>query len=140
MTFTLDVLPKEDWAVLSKSAHEYSFNEAREPDMDRIDYAIVVKADQELACYATIIELDKESAYMQHGGSFPAVEKNVGTVRGYVMMINYLKEHYKNVSTKIWNKNKAMLKLSMAAGFEVIGVGVHKDGCIFLQMDLDMRV
>lgn len=136
MNLHLEVLSKEDWAKISESAHLYSFGAERPSEMDRISYALLVRKDTELACYATIIELDAESAYMQHGGNFPEVHGSPLTLRGYLMMTNYMKEKYKNVSTRIWNKNKAMLKLAWAAGFTVVGCELNKTGNLYLVLDM----
>lgn len=137
MSLNFELVSKEDWRKMSQAAHKYSFGNTRSADMDRIDYALVIKKDDELCCYATIIEIDKESAYMQHGGNFRPAEGSVITLRGYLMMLNYLKENYKHVSTRIFNKNKAMLKLAWAGGFTIVGCEVNKVGELYLVLDLE---
>lgn len=137
MSLSLEKLSQDEWALLSSSVHKYSFGIDRPPDMDRIDFALLVKKDDELSGYATVIELDKDSVYMQHGGNFEASSGNVLTVRTYLMMVNYLKEHYKNISTRIYNKNKAMLKLAWAGGFTITGLESNRKGEIFLVLDLE---
>lgn len=121
MNVSLKKLSLEEWKPFSRDAHRISFNHEREEDMDRIDYALVTYNDRELCCYATIIELDKNAAYMQHGGSFPSVAKGVYTVKGYFMFINWLKENYTSISTKIHNENIAMQKLAHSAGLRAVG-------------------
>jgi hypothetical protein len=142
VTLFLDKICKEDWAKISPSVHNYSFGTTRAADMDRISYALLIKKstniDEELCSYATIIELDGESAYMQHGGNFKDATGSVLTLRSYLMILNYLKENYKHVSTRIWNKNRAMLKLAWAGGFMITGLDVHKNGNIFLIHELEM--
>lgn len=139
-SLNLEILSPSQWAEISESVHKYSFGLERPKDFDRISYALLVKKDQELAGYATIVELDAESAYMQHGGNFPSTEKTPLTLRTYVMMVNYLKEKYKNVSTRVWNKNKGMLKLAWAGGFVVTGCEVNKSGQLYLVLDLEKNV
>lgn len=134
---SLDILSPTEWATISESVHKYSFGLDRPKDFDRISYALLVKKDQEMACYATVVELDGESAYMQHGGNFPSTEKTTLTLRAYIMMVNYLREKYKNVSTRIWNKNKSMLKLAWAGGFVITGCEVNKIGQLYLVLDLE---
>lgn len=111
MNLYLEKVLPEKWAEVSQVTHRLSFGYERTPDMDRIDYALVVTNDNEPCCYATIIELDKESVYMQHGGAFPNVQKQVYTVKGYFMFINWLKEQYHSISTRILNTNVPMMKL-----------------------------
>lgn len=131
MNYYLDKIAPDEWSKLSSAAHKISFSHERSPDVDRIDYALLVRNDSELCCYATIIEIDKDSAYMQHGGSFPNAAKGVISVKGYFMFTNWLKERYESISTRIWNKNHAMLKLALAAGIEISGMEVV-NGMVFL--------
>lgn len=132
MNMALEKLSPEQWSQLSRSAHKVSFGWDRDPEQDRINYALLVHNEKEPCCYATIIELDATSAYMQHGGAMPHIAKGVYTVKGYMMLINHLKKNYSCISTKILNTHSAMLKMALAAGLEVTGLDVV-DGCdIFL--------
>lgn len=133
MNLFLNKLDPEEWKKMSPLAHQISFGRDRDPEMDRIDYVLLVNNDREPCCYATIIELDKESVYMQHGGSFPSVAKGVYTVKGYFMFLNWLKERYETISTRILNTNIAMLKLAFAAGLIVNGMDMS-EGYIFLNL------
>lgn len=138
-SLSLEILSPKDWATISENVHKYSFGTERQPDFDRISYALLVKKDDELAAYATVIELDKESCYMQHGGNFPEVKYGPLTLRSYLMMVNYLRERYKNVSTRVWNRNRAMLKLTWAGGFTVTGCEVNRSGQLYLVLDLEQK-
>lgn len=131
MNYYLEKISPEEWSKLSSAAHKISFSHERSPDVDRIDYALLVRNDSELCCYATIIELDKDSVYMQHGGSFPNAAKGVVSVKGYFMFTNWLKEHYQTISTRIFNKNHPMLKLALAADLDPVGMDVM-NGMVFL--------
>lgn len=133
MNLVLDKLQPNDWGKMSHAAHLTTFYLDRKAEMDRIDYALLVHNQEEPCCFATLIEIDKDSVYMQHGGAFPAVAKGVYTVKGYVMITNHLKEHYKNISTKILNKNIPMIKMAIAVGLEINGVEMI-DGDIFLHL------
>jgi len=138
VNLNLEKISKQDWSIMSQAAHAYSFGLERSNDMDRVSYALVTrKSDDELCCYSTIIEIDKDSAYMQHGGNFEAAKGTTMTLRGYLLMVNYLRETYKNVSTRVYNKNISMLKLSMAVGFVIVGCEVNKNGSLYLVLDLE---
>lgn len=139
-SLNLDVLSPQDWAKISESVHKFSFGTERTPDFDRISYALLVRKDEELAAYSTIIELDKDSCYMQHGGNFPEVKGGPLTLRSYLMMVNYIREKYKFVSTRIWNRNRAMLKLAWAAGFVITGCEVNRSGDLYLVLDLEQKI
>jgi hypothetical protein len=127
----LETLSRKQWSNLSSKAHLACFGLERDEDMDRIDFALFVHNDKEPCCYATVIEIDKESVYMQHGGALPSIGKTVHVFRGYSMMIGHLKQNYKNISTKVLNKNYPMIKMAMAVGLDIVGIEMN-DGEIFL--------
>jgi hypothetical protein len=139
MNLYLEKLTPQEWAVLSENALKYSFDVERPASMERISYALVVRNDKDLCCYSTIVEMDAEHAYMQHGGNFPTVKGTIFTTKGYLMMINYLREHYKFITTSIWNKNKAMLKLAWAGGFVISGVHTAQDGSLLVMHEMNME-
>jgi len=119
---------------MSPDAHKISFNIERENAMNKISYALLVTNDNAPCCYATVIELDKDAAYMQHGGAFPSVEKSIYTSKGYFMCINWLKEHYKSISTRVFNGNIPMIKLHLAGNFLINGLDAN-DGDIYLNFN-----
>jgi hypothetical protein len=140
MSLELKKLTPEEWGFLSQSAIKYSLGFDWPKEKNRVSYALIVEENEtgNIMCYSTIIELDSESVYMQHGGNFPAAQGSILTTKGYLMMINYLREHYKSVSTRIWNKNKRMLKLAWAGGFVIQGMDIATDKGIMLIHELDM--
>ncbi len=126
MKLYLEKLNPEEWSTLSQSAHKIVYGKDRSPDLDRIDFALLVRNDREPCGFATIDEVEKRSVYMQDGGAFPSTEKTLFAVKGYMMIINFLKEKYDFITTHISNKNLKMLRLALSAGFIVMGVEVHK--------------
>ncbi len=112
---------------MSESAHMVVYGKERKADLDRIDFALLVRNDRDPCGFSTIVEVSKESAYMQDGGAFPSAAKSVLSVKGYMLIINWLKERYKYITTHIPNRNFPMLKLALAAGFMVMGVEVHQN-------------
>lgn len=122
MDIFVEQVSREEFLKISKDVHLGAFFEHREPDFERLNYALVCHdSHDKLTAYATIIEHDADSAYMQHGGCFSDVEK-FKTVKSYLLMMNYLKGKYKTITTRIFNENIAMLKLAFTAGLRVIGV------------------
>lgn len=122
---------------MSENAHKYSFGIVRGSSNDRIDFALCAREGEDFCGYATVIELDSESAYMQHGGNLEPSRGNVKTFRAYTMIIDHLKSNYKNVSTRIFNKNTAMIKLAFKVGFLVTGTDTSKNGQVYLTLDLN---
>ena len=140
MSLRVEKLSPEEWAILSENAIKYSFGWDTWPkERFRVSYALIVKDDEtdEIYCYSTIVEMDSETAFMQHGGNSPTAKGNIKTTRGYLMMLNYLRELYKTIQTTIWNKNKPMLKLAWAGDFVIKGVITDKLGDILLLHEID---
>jgi hypothetical protein len=139
MSLEIVKLDDKEWANVSEDTLKYSFLTDWPKEKNRVDFALIVQNPETKApyCFATVLEFDSESAYMQHGGNFPASRGTILTTKGYLMMIGHLKERYKSVSTRIWNKNKAMLKLAWAAGFCITGTQQDKFGDIYLIHELE---
>lgn len=128
MSFYIKRVEPQDWNMLSRDAHMVSFGVARDPSLDRLSFALIAVDNQgEVSGYVTCIEMDRETLYWQHGGAMPEYEKSIHTIKGYSQFINWSREHYKRVSTKIENTNTAMLKLAMKLGFMVVGTHTFKN-------------
>lgn len=118
----LEKVSLEEWNKLSDSAHWTCFEEGRDPSLNTFDFALVVFTDDKICAYATILETDKETAYMQHGGSFPETRGTANTRRAYHMIMNFLRENYKFSTTQIGSFNRSMLKLALSENFLITGM------------------
>lgn len=127
----------EEFNVVAEKAHLICFNEVRPADHNTFDFALFIEDEEHVPlAYATCIEMEKKSVYMQHGGAFP--HKNIDEaaslkdltvrVKSYHMMIRFLKEKYAQATTKIKGSNIAMLKLAFSAGFVPVGADIVEDG------------
>jgi hypothetical protein len=129
MKFSVERITPAQWDEIAFNAHLVLFNEVRPAAYNTVDFAIIGTTEEdEIASYATIIEMDKETAYMQHGGAMPNIRGTVGTKRMYHEMIQWLKERYKRISTRVHATNVPMLKLAMSEGLIVHGCDCYKDG------------
>lgn len=115
------VSPKE-WESLSMNAHKISFKEIREPSFNRYDFILVATSATEILGYATVIEFDQESAYMQHGGAMPNIKGTSSSFKVYIELIKWLKQNFKKISTRIQNTNIVMIKFALSVGFLIDGV------------------
>lgn len=125
----------EEWANICESTMSYSFKDEHWPmEKTRANFALIVQNSETKVpyCFSTLIEFDSESVYMQHGGSFPSAEGTALVGRGYGLMVSWLLNNYKYISTRIWNKNSAMLKLAAKAGFIITGIQANEFGSLFL--------
>lgn len=117
----------DDFNLIAEDVHKGCFQEVRPKEMNRFDYALLTSTEQHgLTSYATILEHDAESAYMQHGGTFHP-DNGFLTSKSYMKMIDWLKEKYPVITTRIFNTNKPMLRLADRAGFLIHGVEYYKD-------------
>lgn len=140
MKLTIHKLGLEQWADLSEKAHQACFNEKRPVNMDRIDFALVcVDDDQKLMVgYTTMREIDSETIYWQHGGSFPEFRGTATAALGYSMFIQWCRERYKRIVTLIENNNRPMLKLAFHNGFTIVGVRNFK-GKVLLEHGIEFE-
>jgi hypothetical protein len=125
---------KEDWNSLAERAHLIVFNEIKKPDLDRIDFALMVQTDSGVPMqYATCRELDAESLYFQYGGSFPGTKGTLKSIRCLEKIIEWAEfAGYRRISFLVENTNEAMLKLSLRCGFLIVGLRTFK-GLILLE-------
>jgi len=136
MEARVEKINKGEWISMSRDAHLICFNEIRDPMMDRIDFALLSVRDEPLS-YCTVRELDAESVYWQHGGSFPNTK---GTGTAYYDYKRYaewcFENSYKRVTTYIENNNLNMLKIALKVGFLIIGTRTF-NGHIMLELLLE---
>lgn len=127
-------ITKDDWATLAERAHLIVFNEIKKPEMDRIDFALIVENESSVPLqYATCRELDAESLYLQYGGSFPGTKGTIKSIRCFNAILDWANlAGYRRVSFLVENTNEAMLKLALSVGFLIIGVRNYR-GLVLLE-------
>jgi hypothetical protein len=135
----LKKLTKEEWISFSEKAHLLSFGERFDPRDCKISFAyLFVDEEKDLpAGYMTVLELDAQTAYLQHGGVFPAHEKTVHVYKTYAKALKALSEAYETLTTRIENTNYSMLKMAMRAGFLVVGTYFCHPK-LFLELNLEV--
>lgn len=127
-----------EWKQLCAKAHLVTFGEKGREKLDRSDFALLVFGPgDELGGYFTCKEMDSETLYIQHGGVFPNFSKTVHVMKGYQLMINWAREHFKNVWTRIENKNTPMLKMALQVGFIPTGTTSFGDK-LFIEMSMEV--
>lgn len=115
-----------EWLTISQEAHTVVFGTIRPPELDRISYALAIKKNGVIGGFATVIEMDQETAYLQHGGVFPNFESSTSVLAGYLALLEKLSTEYKYIWTRVENTNVRYLKLALKAGFLVNGVSTFK--------------
>lgn len=130
-------ISKEEWKEMSASAHLICFNEKRDPEMDRIDFALLNVRGEEPLNYCTVRELDSESVYWQYGGAFPNTKGTGTSFYSYQRYADWcFDQGYKRITTYVQNDNLAMLKIALQVGFRIIGTRTFK-GCIMVELLLE---
>lgn len=133
-------ITKEDWAVLSEKAHLVVFNEKKNAENDRIDFALVCENEHEIPMgYVTCRETDAHTLYWQYGGMFPDTKGSIKSLGVTKKFLEWCKERYKRVYFQVENTNAPMLKMAIACGFVIIGVRNYK-GSILVEHILDLEM
>lgn len=117
----------DEWTALSTLAHKIAFNEERPADFNTFDFALVAFDADTIYGYGTLIEMDKESIYIQHGGAMPPLKGKGQTKELFGAGVKWLLERYKRVSFRVHNKNLPMIKLGFSTGFLICGCETFKD-------------
>jgi hypothetical protein len=80
---------KDDWSDLAERAHLVVFGEVKKPEMDRLDFTLLVESEAGVPMqYATCREIDKESLYFQYGGSFPGTKGTIQSLRCLELLLS----------------------------------------------------
>lgn len=125
---------KEEWLELSQYAFIATFGEKRPVELERFSFALVAFDDAQIpGGWVTCIEMDSETIYWQHGGVLPNYELTPYMFRGYQVLVDWCKEHYKRITTRIENTNITMIKLAFKVGFLVTGVHMF-NGKVYLEL------
>lgn len=127
-----------EWVRFGYNAHLICFNEKRDTQLDRIDFALLA-VDEEPIAYMTCKELDGKTIYLQYGGAFPSAKGTIKSFFGYAAMLRQLKEYnYDTAGTYIENTNKTMLKFAAKAGWIITGIRTH-EGSVLLEHRLKFK-
>lgn len=116
-------LERQEWMKYAKNAHLISFSENSQTESFRPDFAFLFvdgRTDTP-AGYMTMIEMDADTVYLQHGGVFPDHERTTHVAKAYAKAIKTLSETYETLTTRIENTNYSMLKLALRHGFLITG-------------------
>lgn len=130
----LHILKKDQWNALAENAHLTCFKEERPAHLNTFDFAVMVEENDVPLAYATCIELDSESVYMQHGGAFPSAAKSAKAYLAYKSILNFLRGTHKRASTRIRNTNLPMLKMALKEGFIINGIDYYEDNQVYLHL------
>lgn len=129
-------IPNEEWKVMEELSHIICFGDQRPASLNRHHFVIAGFIDKEIMGYTTCIEMDSETVYLQHGGSFPNYEKSLYVWQAYQALLELLRPDYKRAWTRVKNTNTVMLKLALKLGFLITGIYQFKgDTLVELQYD-----
>lgn len=126
------MMEPDAWAKYSRDAHLIVFTENRHPEMDRIDFTIILEHGGLPHSFATIRELDAESAYYQHGGLFPPALGKGDAHEYFRATTDIILSKYRRVNCLIQNTNVKMQKVALGGGFLPIGIRNFK-GDVFVE-------
>jgi hypothetical protein len=133
----VDIIDCEAWDELSDMAQISTFEERRPAYMNKIDYALGVRTDNDIISWVTVRELDHESVYWQYGGCLPKHRNTLNSFKSYKMMKDFcFKNGIKYISTLVESDNIVMLKMAFKIGFRIIGTK-SLDNTTYVDLYLD---
>lgn len=135
MKLEVRIVDKENWSRMSENAHLAAFDKIKPVEMERIDFAIlIVDSDEDrVISYATAREFDSETLYLAYGGVFRDARETSLSMKAYHLGIEWVKNHYKRITTLIENENVVMLKMAMKEDLRVRGTRYYA-GLILVEM------
>lgn len=126
-------ISKEEWKEkYAEKTHTEVFNTPWTKDFERLDFALLTFEGDSKVQFATVRELDKETAYIQYGGSFPDYRGSINSWKSFGVVLDYLDKDYKGVGFLTENTNFPMLKFAIKKEFAIVGVRVV-NGRIYLE-------
>lgn len=143
MEIHIERLTPHQWKIFSEFAHRIAFGEIRDPEDERIDFALLGSMESSggniPVGYITCRELSARDLYWQFGGAFPPIEKTIWVCRCYEKAIQWCQGKYESVSAYVENTNGVMLKMALKWGFKIVGVKhVFSKTYVELQMELSL--
>jgi len=74
------------------------------------------------------------SWYLQSGGFINESKKRIRNLRTFIQCLEILHEEWNYISTKVRNDDFPTLRISLAAGFKIIGTEIDTDGNLWVQL------
>lgn len=137
------ILSPSQWGEISESAFLSSFGGERKRELDsHISHALFVTDENDVPVgYITAQIQDPTTVYWKHGGIFPQMSKTLAVFREYKKAIEWERSQKgrERIVTYIWNKNTAMLRLAMQAGFLITGTRNLLDGRVLVDHCLELN-
>jgi len=123
VNLSIEYVHKDQWGKFVKKAHDSVFLQARDPDVDRSNFAVLGMCDGKPCGWSSFIELDANTIYIQYGGIFAHKRKTTATLPIYRKMHEWIDEQKKwtRVLMCVANDNIPMLKIALACGMKIIG-------------------
>lgn len=126
---------KEDWKQsFSRYAHEAAFGKIRDPEHERIDYALLAINGAVPVGYATVRELDRDTAYWPYGGVFPQWHGTPVSNKVFETCLCKQGTLTKRLRFLVERKNFPMLRIALKKEFLVTGLRVSGED-VFVELE-----
>lgn len=127
----------DDWKTLASDAHKAVFNEIKDADFDKVDFALLASTpDGFLLGFITCRELDSLTLAWDFGGTFDHARYSMSwdCYREALMWVK--NKGYEKIITQIQNLNTVMIKFALKIGFIIQGMTIHH-GKLYLEMHIE---
>lgn len=126
---------KDDWRETAPLAHICVFDKVIGPDLERVDFALVVGDKQTPHGYITVKEHDGQTAYLQRGGLFEQVRgKGLSEPQFLECLDWFWGRGFTKVFFNVKNDNIPMIKLGLNTGFKISGMRQFKQELLLEMM------
>jgi hypothetical protein len=125
LSHTISQLNGEQWGEVSEAFHQLVFSHQREKTTERVTGAFVdMDSTGRPFGFATYIELDDATVYLQFGGVIGPRQKTPKSYKRFVAFVEELQTKYEFIKTKVSSKNSLYIMMCLKAGFRINGVEV----------------
>ena len=122
MNLSAKIVEKAEWESIESFAHEELFGKEYLDLYKDYNFAVLVSGGADMVCYATIKELDADTAFLNFGGTFKKYQSQYLTSECLKKIKDTLTKKYKYVGFCCRTKNIAMIKVGLNNGFNIIGM------------------
>lgn len=122
MKLLASVITKEQWKAVERESHADLFGDEYGELFKEYNFVVLVTLGPDMVCYATIKELDGDTAFLNFGGTFRRYRGQNLTSQCLEKILACLKPQYKYIGFCCRTKNIAMIKVGLNNGFQMIGM------------------
>lgn len=133
----IKVVYPEQFKLISEQLYHQIFNQQRNSEIDRIDFACVFFYGDKPSGYVSCYEHSSKVLYMQFGGAFPEYRNSSLVYKSYRQLVEQMLTKYDCLRMRVDRDNIPMLKLAFKCGWKIVGT-IFDESCQRLLVELSI--